>query len=645
LQATTGTGIDVQTTATEVSAEVTQTGDILLSTAGLVAAQRLVTHNGSIELVSGGSMSLGVVTAGSGGDATLTALSGSILALPGDLPAALVRADLLTLAAPAEITLRTDVNSLVATLSGSGSLTIDNQGALSVITASVHDGAAALTAASFEIGTITAPGSVALTATSGGILGTGGATHITTADLMLLSTGGVDLAMNIDFLSAIISQQGDLRIRDIGQMQVDWITVSHGLINLQAVQELVIAGGVVAEQGSISLSSITSDLRFVTAEADSTLLIYSGGADARIEGSSAAEVIITGPGMVLFRTPVSQYFTVRPELTATAVDVPFLTDVQVNHRGWATLIVSFGAPIGPEEFHFRLIVDWGDSVETITAAETLAGLTPLQRAELGDTQLRYAIRHQYMSNPNSQDPAAPIPVSIIASNSLSDGGPADIVFFADGNRTDPLVTQTDLLLNVPANGLAIAFSPVIPPAAEVRVAESNQPFVEPPTSTVIVDSSRSSQPLVTSTQTAAVYERYYVLRIVVQIDEEGNTRELADIRIDDDYLRNLPELFEMLPDDRYRLYQIREDGVAQLITDVIIRGGKSAGTLDMDEGPGSLQEQGHTLNDSQPQADWLDDSRDAQPVELGLQSSLLNEPQGGPSRLITKAGVLQLGNW
>jgi hypothetical protein len=55
---------------------------------------------------------------------------------------------------------------------------------------------------------------------------------------------------------------------------------------------------------------------------------------------------------------------------------------------------------------------------------------------------------------------------------------------------------------------------------------------------------------------------------------------LEDIRIDEEYLRNLPELFERLPDDRYRLYMIREDGVAQMVTDVIIRGGRSAETVD-----------------------------------------------------------------
>src|SRR5690606_3298209 len=49
VQAVTGTGIDLWTTATEVSAEVTRTGDILLTTADAVTAERLVTHAGSIE--------------------------------------------------------------------------------------------------------------------------------------------------------------------------------------------------------------------------------------------------------------------------------------------------------------------------------------------------------------------------------------------------------------------------------------------------------------------------------------------------------------------------------------------------------------------------------------------------------------------
>ncbi len=101
----------------------------------------------------------------------------------------------------------------------------------------------------------------------------------------------------------------------------------------------------------------------------------------------------------------------------------------------------------------------------------------------------------------------------------------------------------------------------------------------------------------------------------------------------------------MLPDDRYRLYQIREDGVAQLITDVIIRGGKSAGTLDLNEQPESLGEQSSTGEPAQLPVDLLEDSGEPLPVDLDRQSLLLKEPQGSQFRLITKAGVLQLRNW
>src|SRR5690606_23115285 len=117
-----------------------------------------------------------------------------------------------------------------------------------------HDGDAVLTAANFEIGSITAPGSVALTANSGGIVGVNGATHLSTGELVLVSAGGVVLTTNVNFLSAMIFQQGDLHITDTGQLQVDQVTVSHGYINIEAPQELVITGGVVAEQGQISLT-------------------------------------------------------------------------------------------------------------------------------------------------------------------------------------------------------------------------------------------------------------------------------------------------------------------------------------------------------------------------------------------------------
>ena len=80
--------------------------------------------------------------------------------------------------------------------------------------------------------------------------------------------------------------------------------------------------------------------------------------------------------------------------------------------------------------------------------------------------------------------------------------------------------------------------------------------------------------------------RHYELRIVA-FDEAGNLTELPDpIDLSDpeqagDFARppgfelsKLPDLFERLPDDRYRIYLVEEDGAQRLVLDFLIRNGR-----------------------------------------------------------------------
>ena len=594
-----GSGIEVTTSAGNIDAEVTDVGDLTVTLSGVafVDANRLITHDGQIDFVStAGSLNVGEVTAGGDQAVYLTADAGSITGLP----LSLVTADRLFVSALGTITLDTAINELTAQ-STAGSLSIDNQGLLTAVQI-FAGGDVSLTADSIIATSIVAADTVELTAASGGVNGGGGLVDVRSHELILHSVAGVSLTTDVTFVSSANVVQGDLVISDIDTLYVANLTVDQGNIGIEAADSLVVIGPATASDGQILFESTGGDLRFVNLSND-TMSIYSGGTDALIEGRAAGDVSILGNGFVLFETPTSQYFNIRPQITVEPVGVKNIQNVQVNIDGMTRLLVSFGMPEVHGEFFYHLQVDWGDGpAENFTMAPSrfldgdpnqVPEVRDLRRASLSDGNLlRFLLDHQYSGNPDPTNASAPIPVSIVASNIAANGQPANVLFFADGNLTTPLTSNVELLLNVAAG---LAFAPVRFESGSKRqvITEAEERTIEEPPSRVTVDSSRATQVVMATVETPNVYERYYVLRIVVQVDEFGNTRELADIRIDDEYLRNLPALFELLPDDRYRLYLIREDGVAQMVTDVIIRGGRSAETVD----------------------DWADDDRPAEPAE------------------------------
>ncbi|MCO6456513.1 MAG: cadherin domain-containing protein [Pirellulaceae bacterium] len=66
-------------------------------------------------------------------------------------------------------------------------------------------------------------------------------------------------------------------------------------------------------------------------------------------------------------------------------------------------------------------------------------------------------------------------------------------------------------------------------------------------------------------------ERIYVLRIV---KANGEDAQGSDVRLQADVLSDLEETLSQLPDDRYRLYLIREDQTEELVREFEIRGGR-----------------------------------------------------------------------
>ena len=93
----------------------------------------------------------------------------------------------------------------------------------------------------------------------------------------------------------------------------------------------------------------------------------------------------------------------------------------------------------------------------------------------------------------------------------------------------------------------------------------------------------------------AASENYVVLRQVMPDGQEGRS-----YRLPDGALENLPAILRRLPDDRYRIYQVRNDGPDRLIRDVYVRQGVVIDYGDASEGIFDRPPQSQSPEKSEP---------------------------------------------
>jgi hypothetical protein len=597
--------IDAFTTAGRLSATATGAGEVRVTAANEVLVDVFETHGGTLDLTSGGAMTLSRVDAGMTGEVVLRALAGGItqLADSGGQVTPVI-AETLRLFAAGDVSLSTSVTGLYALIEAGGSLDLSSDRDLSAIDIRVDTGSVDLEAPSLTLQSVRAEGTVRLTATAGAIgqsLVSGEPSSVSAEHLILTATAGIELTTDIRQLTATVESAGaglsgnpadseTLRVTNVRGLEVLAVAVDQGSISIEADGNLRILGDVTTAEGNLHLESTAGDVRFVNSDLQRTLQVDALGDGSRIDVFSTGTIEIDGDGKVLFRANAttqqntSQYLGIRPELRARAASVEGLGNIQIDAEGKVLLFVSFGSPEEVREQFFRLTIDWGDGVtQTITSALSLAGPRPLIRGAQADGEVIYAIPHQYLSSPDVANATGQIPIVVVASNARAGGAAPDISFFAAGNRVDPLVTRVDVQLNLPIN-----WQPPAPPIVvrevrrEVELMVADTSSEQPSTRGGDHSPPAYDRPLL---EFSAVGEsqRYYELRIVLLVDEFGRTRELeGDIRIDEEMLGRLPELFSRLPDDRYRIYEIREDGVSQLVTDVVIRGGKAVERMSVD---------------------------------------------------------------
>jgi PKD repeat protein len=234
-------------------------------------------------------------------------------------------------------------------------------------------------------------------------------------------------------------------------------------------------------------------------------------------------------------------------------------DNEMNALGQVTVEGSFfdpgfdnpqnplAAPDGSRE-SFTVVIDWSDG----TYDTILMG---------GPGPFHFTATHTYTSPPDPLNPAADI--RIVATVTDDDGRSAVAETYAE----------------VPGEGVEYVYIDTTPKVP--RLVFPRAPRLDAGDlgtgSTEILLSSADYEPV--RPDSAAASENYIVLRTVLPDGSESN-----DYRMPDNALNILPEILSRLPDNRYRVYEIRSDGPDRLVRDVFVRQHRVIDRTDASEG-------------------------------------------------------------
>jgi hypothetical protein len=349
--------------------------------------------------------------------------------------------------------------------------------------------------------------------------------------------------------------------------------VNSGALNIGSADGTLMGVTATGQDIDITASSLRVFQDVINTHGDIALISESSILfDATVEVLSNSAVIqVFAPGTIDFtaqgvlRTTTGQ---VGQAPTVIIVDPTDLGGITVSPAGEAELTILLDDLKGS---NFQIFVDWGDATtpEVLRPEDALQydpfvdGLDPVF---VGGKEYTYG--HTYLSNPNTSDSSAFIPVTVFAEYDFraSSSEQNGIQLFGEGGVR--IVSSTTVELIPPGQGFGIS----VPLEKKARVESYDPPrlvsqaieYTQPP----IIRLSEI-QASASGGATVATPEKQLVLRVVSPTGEEGE-----NISLSPDQLNDLQALFERLPDDRYRIYQINEDGSELLVSDVMVRQGR-----------------------------------------------------------------------
>lgn len=426
-----------------------------------------------------------------------------------------------------------------------------------------------------------------LTSTNGGVTDSGdtGGRDITSSQLVIRTATGAGSANSIEtavsLLAGINTDAGSIQINNNlggGLLTIGTVDGVAGITNsadtpgdiiISNASPLTVDSPVTnSSGGNIDLESTgPGDLTL-----NSPVRAFGGNGNINVEaGDGILDINDTGntsdysvAGTGIFSghgtsgVSIDSNTTLNSQTGAIAGLPPDLRNImtpQILPTGVGTVTGDFGRF---SEQNFYITIDWGDgTIETFNF----------------DNPGSFEFQHTYAGNPNSQNPAADIPILVTMQGDKQ-------FTFSDGNNSLDFTIESGLL-ETPGEGLATVAIDTTPQV----------PLLIFPQQEVILDSTSNFQSIFTNKDTQLIdaaineanknAERLVFLRILAP-----NGDLIEDVALQESDLDNLPKLFQTLPDGRYQIY-LKEAGEerVRLLMDVDIRNGKASDVTEEQSAP------------------------------------------------------------
>ncbi|AMV33474.1 hypothetical protein VN12_15210 [Pirellula sp. SH-Sr6A] len=432
----------------------------------------------------------------------------------------------------------------------------------------------------------------------------------------LEQTGGGGLVV---FQASTASGTGDITLANpLGSLSI----VGNILAGGNGDIELIAGGDIQLLPGSLAQTS--SEAGIFKAESGGRFQLQNGAVIQVGASNSQTEALLN-------RIPT--------ELEITPIANP--DGVNVDAIGSASLIVRIGAsnPTTVDK-NFGIMIDWADgAVDNVP----LGARSPLSTYpgvfRFDATGIPFLIQHQYLGNPNVNDPAAPIPIVFTLTTD-----PFQRIQISDQFGTGNLLTQVvQVDLTVPAAGLfALRIElPQVQFTSRVLVLASE---VILQTNSLVAASNTTTDLPSSVSDVVSKSERQYVLRLVTPRNEAGEVTESDNIELSESDISDLPSLFRRLGDNRYRIYAILDGGIELLLRDFYL---KKHLPFELDEAtadevpiPGLVQPEGTPGSDMQETP--RNESREGERKALDPTSSTRNggaTEEGGSEEFVGNEGL------
>ncbi|MFO0905425.1 MAG: hypothetical protein U0939_20620 [Pirellulales bacterium] len=376
--------------------------------------------------------------------------------------------------------------------------------------------------------------------------------------------------------------------------------VTQGNIVL-ANDVIVLATDIVSlkSQGSLTLSP-NSQINVTNNALTSTVKLNAGGT----LNFDPTAVVRVGASRATSRAP-----------TFGAAATEFSPGVNIDKSNTATVDLLVSDPI-PSDNNYVVAFDWGDGPV----------LPSFDQLPIGTIE-KYS--HTYIGNPGP-DPTSPIPISVTLAFDPR------IVMTENGGTVLGRATE-QLVLLPPTSGI-FGFNVIVP---------NNGGLVRTPELRAIaiaVIPTAPTEPIMqrfdfgTSASVATTVRSRQLVLNVVLLDPDGRPVDSDEsILLNEDVLDNLPELFQSLPDDRYRIYMKLENGSRRLVKDIVIRNRKAV----------ELEETAETPMDAAPmnKAPMNEASREQLPLNGPRELETPAEPEReapGAAQGVMLGGALAL---